>query len=206
LQSEFSKVEERRGISLAVAFGESPEPRSTQSVGDINALFFRTSDDREIAQFRVDGFTLNRLAPYTSWAELMPRALRLFESYLDIARPQAITRVATRYINRLRFPTANLEDYLVDAPRKVPGIGGAPLGYLEATTAAAGDGFTVNFAQSLDLSDSKSPAVLIDVDAFKAEAFAPSIDGVATRLDQLRAIKNRVFFGAITDGAVSLFL
>ena len=55
-----------------------------------------------IAQFRVDGFTFSKLEPYTTWEKVFGEALRLWNIYVEIAHPLETSRVAVRYINRLR--------------------------------------------------------------------------------------------------------
>src|SRR5574341_349425 len=70
LGNRFPSVEERRGLQAAFAMipGQG-QPPVVQAMG-LHGYFFKTSDGKTIAQFRVDGFTFNRLRPYTSWEEL----------------------------------------------------------------------------------------------------------------------------------------
>ena len=64
-------------------------------------MFLRSQDDLTVAQFRADGFTMNRLKPYTGWAMLLPQVLDLWDAYVTVAQPAHVARVALRYINRL---------------------------------------------------------------------------------------------------------
>ena len=64
----------------------------------------KTEREREMIQLRVDGFTFNRLKPYTSWEKIFPRAYRFWKKYLDCVEPVGVTRLATRYINALDVP------------------------------------------------------------------------------------------------------
>lgn len=204
LRGEFPKLEERRAVSFEVAFG-GPEPGQRAVEHGINGVFFRSADEKEIAQFRVDGFTLNRLAPYSSWRELLPRALHLLDLYFKVAQPRSVTRVATRYINRLELPFAQLELFLTQPPRTIPGTGSAVIASVETMTAAPESSSAVNFTQALDRSEGKIPAVLLDIDAFRSEEIGPTIAEIETRLQVLHEIKNRVFFGAITDLALRFY-
>ncbi len=202
---EYPVVEERRGITFQFALGGPP----SQQIQQLNAdgLFFRANEGKNIAQFRGDGFTFNRLAPYTGWDEILPRALGLLATYLTAAAPKAITRVATRYINRLKLPSRHFEEFLSTPPRGVPGIPGAATSFMEVAVGTDDSGATVNFTQALDASspDSGSPFVLMDIDAFNADSFDPSVDEVKARLTVLHELKNRVFFGALTDPGARLF-
>jgi uncharacterized protein (TIGR04255 family) len=89
---------------------------------DVGWMFRFGSPERPtaIAQFRVNGFTFNKLEPYSNWEEVFGEADRLWQIYVEVARPLEVTRLAVRYINRMRFPNpTELRDYL-EAPPLVP--------------------------------------------------------------------------------------
>ncbi|MGA9071357.1 MAG: TIGR04255 family protein, partial [Terracidiphilus sp.] len=72
----------------------------------------------EIAQFRVDGFTFSKIAPYTTWEEVSVEAFRLWKIYVEIAKPRWVSRVAVRYINQMRLPNVkNHGEYLTASPQ-----------------------------------------------------------------------------------------
>jgi uncharacterized protein (TIGR04255 family) len=209
LRPEFPIVDERRGVSLAWVFDAAAQAPAVggpqlQDHG-LNGFFFSSETPKEVAQFRVDGFTLNRLAPYSSWKDLLPRALGLLEVYLRVSKPVAITRVATRYINRLLLPTPNLSDYLKQPPRGIPGVEGELRGFVETASVTDRDGTTVNLAKALELvPEPTARVVLLDIDAFKQESLEPALDAIESRLAALHDIKNRVFFDSLTEKAATL--
>src|ERR1700737_2852531 len=65
---------------------------------------YESSDNKYIVQFRKDGFTFSRLAPYTNWEEIFAEASRLYRLFVEVGSVEEVTRVATRYINRLLLP------------------------------------------------------------------------------------------------------
>src|SRR6266487_3339426 len=78
LRERFPKVEQRKAGQVTFQLVPSgARPPEVKDLG-MQGLFFRSADDKLIAQFRGDGFTLNRLAPYTSWEELFPIAMELW--------------------------------------------------------------------------------------------------------------------------------
>ncbi len=88
-------------------------------------LKFTSQDEKQIVQFRIDGFTLNRIRPYTNWKELFPEALRLWKYYLDFTSVDHVPRVAVRHINRidLPLPVKDFRDHLTvppDIPEGLP--------------------------------------------------------------------------------------
>jgi uncharacterized protein (TIGR04255 family) len=48
--------------------------------------------------------------------------------------------------------------------------------------------------------------VILDIDVFRESRFAVDGNAVWDYLAQLRVLKNRLFFGALTDEAVELYL
>src|SRR5579859_7697680 len=72
LADRFPRLNEQRGGKITFEFAPgAATPPVTEDLG-LQGLFFRSADEKMIAQFRTDGFTLNRLRPYTSWNELFP--------------------------------------------------------------------------------------------------------------------------------------
>src|SRR5579864_1452406 len=98
LRDTYPVVEERRLFEARFEMKEGKAlPPDTEEKG-LQGYFFQSEDRRNIAQFRRDGFTYNRLAPYTSWGDLQPEALRLWDLYAEVAAPEKLDRLALRYI------------------------------------------------------------------------------------------------------------
>src|SRR5216683_4477 len=83
---------------------------SAQHVGFV----YTSSDQKQVYQVRLDGFSFSRLAPYESWEPFCREARRLWELYRERLKPAAVTRLAVRYVNRLDIPGERIEikDYL----------------------------------------------------------------------------------------------
>src|SRR6266487_4979419 len=75
MKENFPIIEQINGsqVSFQVKSNETSFP-NIKDLG-IQGYFFKTQDKKTIAQFRVDGFTFNKLKPYTSWEELQPLAI-----------------------------------------------------------------------------------------------------------------------------------
>jgi uncharacterized protein (TIGR04255 family) len=174
-------------------------------------VLVKSSDEKTQAQFRLNGFTLNRLEPYTSWDEIYPETKRLWGLYVEIAQPVAVVRLAARYINRLKLPlpVADLREYLIEPPRIPESLPRAVLAFL--TRLVIHDS---SLQQSAIVTQSSEPnpvdpehaTVLLDIDAFKEVNLKPmqqeEIDRV---LGDLHEFKNDIFFGSITQRASELF-
>ena len=212
LREEFSQrypfVDERRGKEMRVEF-TGAAPSATQQDTGLVGVFFSTADRTEIAQFRRDGFTLNRLRPYTSFDELAPRAIELWSTYARVARPEFITRLALRYINHVPIPQApfELNDYFLWGPTVPPALPQRVADFLTRVT--INDDRSKASAHVLHALEfdpvNERQRVLFDIDAFVQSAIEPGSPVTIDTLTELRELKNRIFFGSLTDKTLEQF-
>jgi uncharacterized protein (TIGR04255 family) len=195
------------------AFGLGPEgqvvPPSTTSA--VVGLRLHSSDEKYVLQVRGESFTLSRLTPYETWETLCEEAKRLWEIYLARLEPVGVFRIATRFINNLRLPLRVGEEFqlYINSLGQVPN--GAP---------ATVEGFFQRFQlvdQSTDAHvilnlvlngqepDGRLP-VILDIDAFKLIERRASDPEIWRELETLRELKNRCFFGTLTQRAQELFV
>ena len=126
LAHDYPKVDERKGLEARFALaGGQPLQALTRDLG-FQGIWLKTEDEKSVAQFRVDGFTFNRLKPYTSWEHILPEALRLWTIYVELTQPHRLARVALRYINHMRLPGPGVEvdDYIATGPTAAVGASG----------------------------------------------------------------------------------
>ena len=64
---------------------------------------------------------------------------------------------------------------------------------------------TVFLTEALDRRDDRPIALILDIDAFRKEEISTDDPDLWTRLEELREIKNRVFFGSLTPETVELY-
>lgn len=207
IAQQFPKVDERRGRKISFEVGV-PGSAQSQDLG-FQGLLFKAADDKEIAQFRVDGFTLNRLKPYTSWAELYPLARDLWALYVSIARPVVVTRLAVRYINHVSLPPTlkDYDEYLRAAPpvpRELPQFVSSFLSRITIHEPDSGLAAHISHALEID-ADGRQPTVIVDIDAFRASDVEPLAAAVDEAFERLHDFKNRIFFNLLTDDALRTF-
>ena len=206
----FPKVEERKLFSsqLRIKKGK-PQPPSAEYHG-VQGYFFRPEDDKKVAQFRIDGFTFSLLKPYTHWEEMFAEARELWEMYCGIAQPEAVTRLAVRYINHINIPLPvdDLSDYFTASPIIPDNIQGVISGFLSKIIVydQEMDVFT-NIVQALEKSriPDKYITVVLDIDSFKTGDFNVSNGEMWNIFANLHNLKNQIFFNSITDETARLF-
>lgn len=206
-RQDFPDIRERRQIKgeLKMGPGTAAEAR-TQDLG-VDGFFLRSTDKLNIVQFRMDGMTINRLAPYQGWGALLASAQKSFAAYSAAMKPLAIKRVATRFINRilLPFPIAEVADYMVCPPQIPENLPQHLSGFF--THVVVTDPETGNEAGLNQLCEPPKESVLpwiLDVDAYYARPLSPNDETVWKRLESLHDFKNRAFYGLITDKTAGL--
>lgn len=186
---------------------EKPMDSSTSELRP-GGYAFKSSDRLNVAQFRVDGFTYNRLHPYTSWDELQPDVLRLWNLYQQTAGPETCSRIAARYINKIDIPlpSGELSQYLTAPPGTPTGVSDRLAAFLTRVIIQEpepGLGASVTQASQVPM-DPRSGAVILDIEVYK-QSDASLEQQVEPTLAKLHDLKNRLFFGSLTDDLIKRY-
>jgi uncharacterized protein (TIGR04255 family) len=187
--------------------GAMPEANPTSRSQRWTGVRHESPDGRFIADFTRDHFSLSRLAPYQEWTSFRDEALRLWQIHAGLAEPAEVQRLGVRFINRLAVPVANLDfgDYF-------EGLGVAPgslatAGFLyQDALAVPGHPYVVNTLRTVQQPQNAAAAIglLLDIDAICPEPTQTLRTKIQDRLDDLRWLKNHVFFSAMTSKALDL--
>jgi len=188
---------------FGVDHGKFQEPLQMQT-----DLGWRYQAGTEVAQYRVDGFTFSKIEQYETWEKVSEGAFRLWGIYVDVAKPRQVSRVAVRYINRMRLPaTSDLSRYL-EAPPRIPEP--APQAIREFLTRLVvnDEKRKVSAMVVLALEPQTSPdeiSLFLDIDAFCEVKEQPKDPGLSAVFEQLRRLKNDIFFASITEEIVEKY-
>ena len=209
LRQRYPKVEEQRLFQVhhEIKSGQTVL-HPTKDMG-IQGYFFKTEDERNIAQFRIDGFTLNRLKPYTNWRNLATEARSLWDIYTDTASPETITRLAVRYINQLKFPLPfdDFSDYLVAPPNLPPDLPQEVAGFLSRVNVYDSESnIAANITQALEgITSPDFVIIILDIDVSTQRDLPINDEETWGVLEKLHEMKNRIFSSSLTEKAVRLF-
>lgn len=207
LKGRFPLVDERVGYEYKAEF--SKEGRNiSQSSRDkgIEGFNARSGDGQKVAQFRLDGFTFNKLKPYTSWEEVFSEASALWELYKRAASPELVTRIAVRYLNHLALPRDVPPSTHITAPLPLPDALQRlfPLAHYltRVVVTDAERGLFANIIQSLDQITEDKVVIILDIDAYKTFSVSASDQELKDTFANLREFKNRIFFENLTEKAL----
>jgi uncharacterized protein (TIGR04255 family) len=200
----FPSVRDAKKLEARLELGQ----QAVESRVTGRGVFFRSEDNQRVAQFRDDGYTFNWLRPYSTWEEFAGQAHRFWEHYVAVARPQEITRVAVRYINR--FPVVlpvQLEEVFSVSLQLPPGIAGFVEEFLYRTTfREALSHQSCNMTLTGERRPSEGADIIFDIDCFELRNFRAEDPVVwSDVLPMLRELKNRVFFSGLRDTVIERF-
>jgi uncharacterized protein (TIGR04255 family) len=202
-------LDSQRQFQLKVVGGQPP----SQTVQDLGwkGVRFRSADEKHIAQFNRDGFVFSRLEPYADWQQLFGEGRRLWNFFKELAQPTAIHRIGLRFINRIQLPPAELrfEDYIRPAPIPPAGLELPFHGFMHHDVLAVpGHPYAINIIRTIQPSTGNGGAgigVILDIDVFTAQEFEPDEAKLVHRLLEMRWLKNKAFFGSVTEKALERF-
>lgn len=111
------KARQRFGGSFELKEGHVAKTESIDL--GIDGFLNWSSDEKQVVQFRLDGFSFSRLRPYNRWEEYFPEVMKNWNLYAKKLKPIRIKRVAVRYINTIEIPFKGFElkNYFVNFPK-----------------------------------------------------------------------------------------
>lgn len=209
VRNDYPNKQTRQNFAITV---NANAAASERVVSELGGYVFRSGDGTRVVQSRPDGFSFSRLRPYGSWEATLDDAWRLWLLYRNHFRPDRISRLAVRYINRLDLPGPSLDfdEYLLTGPRVPQNV---PQGLSAFSSSLVIPGVRPQVLaivrQSFDGSGLAQDIVpvILDIDAIlECDISVEDDAAVMDALLELRTVKNQIFFGSLTDKAVELFI
>ena len=189
-----------------------PDQQPQMSVRqDIQALQFLTEDEKQLVQVRTQGFAFNRLAPYGSLDDYLPEIERTWRLFLELASPVQVRVIRLRYINRIPLPLSGgrvqLNDYLHVAPHLPDEKALTFTGFLNQHSAIEAEtGHQVNLVLTTQPADGENLPLIFDNCVSSEESAEPdNWLWILTKIQALRALKNRIFRNTLTEQCQNLF-
>ena len=146
------------------AKGDQPSMHSANRA--IQALQFFQDDGKQLVQVRAQGFSFNRLAPYTNLGDYLPEIKRAWHLFAGLTSPLQIRVVRLRYINRILLPLTKGQLKLEDYVKMSPQLADDKLtltGFLDQYAAVeAGTGHEVNVVVTSQPPEAEQVAIIFD--------------------------------------------
>jgi uncharacterized protein (TIGR04255 family) len=182
---------------------EEEKAKSSEPLVRGYALWNR--EETQVVQFRLDGFTFNRVKEYQTWEDLYLQATKWWDLYVSVMKPVEVTRLSVKYINRILLPDADYPVYLTRPPARPLGIKGTISQFLYQVTVNTEPNITAVITQAVEPNweDGKVP-VLLDIDVSQQVNLEPKDTRIGSSLAELRLLKNDIFFENLTEEAIKL--
>ncbi|MGC8731920.1 MAG: TIGR04255 family protein [Halothiobacillaceae bacterium] len=185
-------------------------PQFTSSEG-WQALQYLSEDGQQLVQVRPNGFSFNRLVPYSSLDDYLPEIERTWLLFKELAHPLVCRAVRMRYINRIELPLVDgrieLGDFLTSPPHLADEQRLQLTGFFEQQTVAeTGTGHQAIVVRTSQLPIANHLPLIYDITVIATGNVEPS-DWLAIsgRIAQLRNLKNLIFRNALTQRCLQLF-
>lgn len=185
-------------------------PKMSVRLG-IQALQFLQEDGKQLVQLRAEGFSFNRLAPYTSLDEYLPEMERTWKLFIQVAKPVQIRRIRLRYINRFCLPMEGgrleLNDYLKIGPRLPDEEKLKLLSFLHQHAAVEQTtGNKANIVLTAQTLQNDGLPIIFDIGVERGGTEEPeNWDVILSRIQSLRSLKNRIFRDTLTERCLKAF-
>jgi len=161
---------------------------------------------KEAIQVSENGFAFSKLRPYTTWEDVRDSARRFWVTYRSTVEIDTVNRLGVRYINRFPVRRGRIADYLANPPSVPDTV--QPQQVVNALSRLVihhnESGIIARVISTMD-ADESDTWITIDTDAFLNKEFHHDSSELWTTLEELRRVKNRIFFGSITEAAAKEF-
>ena len=224
-QPEINKIEAKARKEMAKSYpkvrhvlfqehqveAKPSEPAKISIKGGLHGLQFLKNDEKQVVQYRIEGFSFNRLAPYASLDNYLPQMKKNWSLYRDLAKPLQIRLIRLRYINRILLPLTDgkvdLDKYILNGPRLADPKRFELTGFLDQYAATdKKSGHQINSVLTLQQAvDDKLP-VIFDNGVIALET--GNVDDwqwIRSKILELRELKNHIFCHTLTEKCRNLF-
>lgn len=192
-----------------VKHGDAP-PTISATQG-LLAFQFHTEDGQQLVQVRAEGFSFNRLVPYTNFDDYLPEIERAWSLFVRLAAPVQVREVRLRYINRLPLPAVEgrleFNDFLKTGPRLPDEKKLHFIGFFNQHAAVDVEtGNQVTIILTMQPPEKDVVPLIFDIDAVARGNTEPNDwPWILSKLVSLRSLKNEVFANTLTDKCLNLF-
>ena len=204
---DFPKEKKRHNITGMFEF--SPDkPIETKAQSDITGYVFLSEDSTRQIQVRIDGITLNILKPYEKWETHFESFINNWIQYEKMFSPNQVTRIATRFINRIEIPhpITRFQDYILNMPPIPKCLPQLFSNFFMQIQVPSKDEFrNIILTETIEPFDDSVLPFILDIDVFQELNVDKSIEHLTINFNEMRLIKNEIFENCITDKTRQLF-
>ncbi len=208
IKDRFPNRQDRLSWEGVVSLGPDAKVAMQQKSSGPDGYQFHSADGRRTLQVRFDGMTFILLRPYGSWVDFRDEAHDLWDLYSKSLKPEAITRLALRYINRIEIPStvSDFKEYFRTTPEIAQGLPQGLAGFLMRLLVPMEPYKCMAIITETILPvDGRFLPFILDIDVFDENPLSSGTPAIWEVMDRLRDCKNDIFFESITEATKELF-
>lgn len=120
IRGEYPTIKEQPGLQMDFALDGTATPQLSPMT---SRVLFERKDGKVFVQIAPNFLAINHLLPYPGWEQFEEIIFSHLDLYQEIAKPQAISHMELRYINRLEIPrevsgpSLNIPDFCAAYPQ-----------------------------------------------------------------------------------------
>lgn len=161
-----------------------------------------SEDGRYICQWKRNCLIFSRLQPYDTWPKLLDAAKPFWSAYMKVGKPVIIEGVGVRFISQIPLKENERPSrYVQKVPPPLKGLGlRADAFFYQDTISLKGYPYEVRLVRALQPAAEKTGSkrvLIVDIDVSTTEAV--TFESLDRTLNELRYIKNKVFFTYMKD-------
>lgn len=204
---------ESRAFQATIGDLNTGSPTVLQAIENFLGFVVTAPNGVDIVQIRSSQVSASK-RHYSSWEDLTKLASQAFDHYISVSQAQKVTKVSTRFINRLPpFPEfATFNDILERPPLPIEGIEDASISDFmrRHVIKSIRDGYVATLTLGTVVKEPgeslEGAPLVIDADVSKTCDVKPTFDLLLSDLGVLRHVKNAMFFGSLKEAVVEKFL
>jgi uncharacterized protein (TIGR04255 family) len=177
----------------------------------IQAIQLLSADERQLLQVRTHGYSFNRLAPYSSLDDYLPKIHLTWGKFIALVSPIQVRIVRLRYINKILIPMADGQVELDQYFKVGPGLPDEDQLTLtnfinQHSVVERGTGNQANIVLADQPVENDQLPVIFDITTSRVGNFDPhDWDALSKVIQSLRNLKNTIFENTLTPTCLNLF-
>lgn len=206
------KKNEVRSIAAEVDVGTAEEQPTVETKADVIGYILEDVDGKHLVQVRASQVSAST-KQYESWESLTDQGRQAFETFVGFCNPTAVVQISARFINRIpaRVGFSTYGRILSRPPLPIEGLDQAVVSdfmrrhVLKNLEGGYTANLTIGNVQLEPVVETEGHALVIDTDVFRRCEITPRFDDLVPELATIRSIKNKLFFGSLTEEIVETF-
>ena len=202
----------RNNIQVGLNFGRTAIPLGESKVSgvsnaEIGSYIYYTKSQKTKLEISKDTITFIDENPYLNWENFKTQTLNYLKILSSVFANAEVTRVSIRFVNRFTLDDfTNPEDYINTFITSKEGETTYPLnqyGFRLMMDVPQTDIYTI-VNHNIENASQGKYIYTLDIDVLDKQKLVFDIDTISDSLENLRDIRNRIFFDTITAKTIEL--